>query len=85
MAKVSDPALQQGNRLHDQVSSHHFQRRSIGSLKAADLFHVALGTKQGSRKINQAFHVQSENAPHSRLKAFLCLFKGAPQSMWMAM
>ncbi|UWR49526.1 IS1595 family transposase [Phaeobacter inhibens] len=44
--------------------------------KATGLSHFVLGTKPGTRKIQQSFHIQNVNALHSRLKAFLRPFKG---------
>ena len=44
--------------------------------KASGISHFVLGTKPGTRKIGQSFHIQNVNALHSRLKGFLRPFKG---------
>ena len=43
--------------------------------KAAGIFHCVLGTKPGTGKIGQSFHIQVMNALHSRLKDLLRPFK----------
>jgi len=44
--------------------------------QASGIAHYVLGTKPGTRKILQSFHIQNVNALHSRMKDFLRPFKG---------
>ncbi|WP_422062938.1 IS1595 family transposase [Shimia sp.] len=44
--------------------------------QASGISHFVLGSKPGSRKIGQSFHIQNVNALHSRMKNFLRPFKG---------
>ena len=44
--------------------------------QTSGISHFVLGTKPGTRKIGQSFHIQNVNALHSRMKEFLRPFKG---------
>ncbi|MBR9844172.1 MAG: IS1595 family transposase [Rhodobacteraceae bacterium] len=44
--------------------------------QASGISHFVLGSKPGTRKIGQSFHIQNVNALHSRMKDFLRPFKG---------
>lgn len=50
--------------------------------QASGISHFVLGTKPGTRRIGQSFHIQNVNALHSRLKDFLRPFKG-PASKYL--